>query len=312
MHQAFSTNLSDNLIESSLNEYTQYNSFASNIITDIFTSNNPKSDSDEPCNETGSHNMEQYYTAKLNNLYNRRHSADTTCGLTASMNGRINLINYSNKEEKKSGSSNDSSNDLSHCVLSSQIRRNGRYSSLVTTHHVDHVRCSCCAETNNYLNPNESDIIIRRHSFNPSDLNRKICLSQLANRTLGKFGNFSRNHLNHFKINFPSRIITNKNKTIGYASSDSSLHNVSASSRSDSTNFKQYNKVIIKNILNKSNSNKSKKDLISNPCTSFRTNSIKTDFATDKIDQISKSTFLNDFVDVILNESMNEIKHIEK
>jgi hypothetical protein len=121
LHQTYSTILSDTLIESSLNEYTQYNSFASNIITDLFTNNNLKSDQEQLIsNDTHVHHMEQYFSAKINNLYNRRHSADTACVSSASTSGRIGFINYSNKEERRSGSSNDSNNDLSHSVLNSQ------------------------------------------------------------------------------------------------------------------------------------------------------------------------------------------------
>lgn len=222
----------------------------------------------------------------LDTLLNRRHSADTTLP-------RLSLLHL--KEERKSAisSSTESTSDLS-------SKRNSRLASLTATHNVERIKCLCCPEPNNCLA--ENDLLIRRHSFNPSDLNRRVCLSQLANKTAERFNHFARNQ---FRISFPTANKFNsklKSKTVGYANSDSNLNSLDNSSiKVSSSTFKQYNKVVIKSILRKSNAKQLKnKEQI----TSCRAN------APANSDLIANSEYLRDLCEEILNESFNEVKLI--
>lgn len=290
----YSSNLSDRLVENSIKEYSKLDSFASNFVNDLFpdcikTEIEPPDYVDSRC------------LSSLDTLLNRRHSADTAAS-SLSINTR--LFHY--KDERKSVSS-DSNTDLTHIVLNN--RRSGRFPSLATTHNVDKIKCLCCVESNNCLNTD--DLITRRHSFNPSDLNRKIYLSQLANKTVERFSNFSKNNI---KISFPTKLSKTKSKTIGFANSDSNLNNLNDSSSKMVSSFKQYNKVVIKSILRKNSSIVKPTKKEQNSCTSCRASSMNSELniVSNKLNSISNSLFLKDLVDDIFKKAFTEVKTVTK
>jgi hypothetical protein len=274
LRQTVLSNLADRNYD---DETSKYDSFASNFISDLFKRDKSELISNQQLTIDTSSSDNPRCSYALNKLLNnRRHSADTATESATSINKRLSLIHFSNNEVR-SVSNENNTNDLSKIYLCNKsVRRNGRYASLTGTHYIGSAKCLCC-----------SGSICQ--CANPYDLNKNPILK------------------NSFKINFPSKLTKCKSKVIGYASSDSDLNSLNDTE----TSFKQYNKVVIKSILKKNNTNKPKKDLASH---NSRPSSANSDLnvISNKMNSISNSLFLKDLIDDIIKESINDVKLIKK
>ena len=312
LENKYSTSLSDQLFSDSFGIISKYNSFAENLIDELFGEDEKKS----------SHERERKPPVILPDFLDEE---------------RL-YLNESSEDQTSAYSPAYSPSNCIHTLATNTSQYLGINLNPVNRRHSADVPRPSGQPHESQSNSIESDRrnmldfgdepLFRRHSFNSIDLNRKLCLNELALKTNRlKHQTQQRNSNKSLKINFlkNSRSFASSwssccsSKTVGYNSGNSesnlsrilSTESISSSitANNSSTNrtsdFKQYNKVTLKSFLNK-NKKSSEKRRKETKAREMSANGARDEdyFAST----LNASMFLNSFVDSVILESIENVR----